>query len=141
MVEYREMCNFMFYLLSIQQPSRPLRFTMKKVTERVKDSGLANLTILVARVAAQRLFWQRWWIVLELVLARQMSFQLCGQSNSPDVLHQLSRAPSGYDERTMLRRASCAIPGLPPEKMLFQTAFASGMPGSSCLSITMRLTR
>ncbi|KAK3623982.1 hypothetical protein LTR56_021259 [Elasticomyces elasticus] len=96
-VPRREWGNFGFYILSIRKPNTPLRFTLKSVTEWARDSGLDNLTIIAARVAAQRPFWQRLWIVQELMLAKALSSQLRDRLLDAEKLLQLSRVLSGYD--------------------------------------------
>ncbi|KAK3626228.1 hypothetical protein LTR22_023250 [Elasticomyces elasticus] len=96
-VPRREWGNFGFYILSIRKPNTPLRFTLKSVTEWARNSGLDNLTIIAARVAAQRPFWQRLWIIQELMLAKTLSFQLGDRLLDSKKLLELSRVLSGYD--------------------------------------------
>ncbi|KAK4898879.1 hypothetical protein LTR27_003610 [Elasticomyces elasticus] len=115
-VPRREWGNFGFYILSIRKPNTPLRFTLKSVTEWARDSGLDNLTIIAARVAAQRPFWQRLWIVQELMLAKTLSFQLGDRLLDAEKLLQLSRVLSGYetvnfDPAIALRTATMATHG------------------------------
>lgn len=95
-VTKREWGNFMYFLLNHRHPKDPLRFTITQMTEWAKASGLDNLTIIAARVAAQRPFWQRLWIVQELLLADSLTLYLGDRTLDPKTVLRVSRAMSGY---------------------------------------------
>ncbi|KAK5681634.1 hypothetical protein LTS10_006167 [Elasticomyces elasticus] len=96
-VPRREWRDFSFYIRSIREPSTPLRLKPQNVADWARNSGLDNLTVIATSVAAQSPFWQRLWVVQELMLAKTLSFQLGDRLLDAEKLLQLSRVLSGYD--------------------------------------------
>ncbi|KAK5693264.1 hypothetical protein LTR17_025159 [Elasticomyces elasticus] len=112
-VPRRDWRNFSFYFRTIREPLTPLRLTSQSVAEWARNSGLDNLTIIATSLAVQSTFWQRLWIVQELMLAKTLSFQLGDRLLDAEKLIQLSRMLSGYgtvnaDPATVLRTITMA---------------------------------